>query len=181
MKCDVCGEENHSCKMISEAKPPRGDEGLRMEEPPQRPMVVKVSWRLPGGKRRHPLLQFCTFPIAAVILLFFIGQLIAEWVLGWDYYIPGRYETFLYQLAPSPATALARPWTLATSMFIHGSFLHMLVNLMVLISFGPALEMRIGKKRFLLLYFCSGVLAAFSQLLIIPPETVVLGASGAIL
>ncbi|MFN4133914.1 MAG: rhomboid family intramembrane serine protease [Candidatus Hadarchaeales archaeon] len=203
MKCDACGDEvalpfrcrccggnfcskhrlpeNHSCKMISKAKPPREREIPPTEAPPSKPVIVRFEFGPATGKRRHHLLRFYTFSIAFIILLFFIGQLAAEWALGWDYFIPGRYETFLYNLAPSPTTVLARPWTLITSMFVHGGFLHMLVNLIVLISFGPTLEMMIGRSRFLYIYFGSGILAAATQLLIIPQEMVVLGASGAIL
>jgi len=72
-------------------------------------------------------------------------------------------------------------YDILTSIFAHASFLHLLVNSMVLFFFGPALELKIGKKKFLYLFFGAGILATISQLFVMPPNTVILGASGAIL
>ncbi len=83
-----------------------------------------------------------------------------------------------------PNTALAMPWTLVTSMFLHGSFLHLFLNAFALFSFGPYLETRIGSKRFLGLYFASGIAGAVAYLLVIAlgigQPLPALGASGAI-
>jgi len=73
---------------------------------------------------------------------------------------------------------VVRPWTLVTSMFLHGSVLHIFFNMYVLFMFGPLLEQRIGPKRFLLIYFVSGILAALISQFIYPAA---LGASGAIM
>ncbi|MEM2875209.1 MAG: rhomboid family intramembrane serine protease, partial [Candidatus Hadarchaeales archaeon] len=147
------------------------------------PVTIRFEFGPPVRmkKRRHPLLRLSCFIIIILIIAAFVGQLIAEGLLGRNYHLPGDYGTFLYYLTPSGATVLARPWTLVTSMFMHGGVLHMLVNLIVLLSFGPALELRVGRRRFLCVYLGSGILAAAAQLLVIPPDVVVLGASGAIL
>lgn len=72
-----------------------------------------------------------------------------------------------------------RPWTLVTYMFLHGGFMHLLFNMIALFFFGPRLEMRLGSRSFLYLYFISGVTGA---LLSIPfsPNTAIIGASGAV-
>jgi membrane associated rhomboid family serine protease len=72
-----------------------------------------------------------------------------------------------------------RPWTLATYMFLHGSFWHLAFNMIALFFFGPRLEMKLGSKSFLYLYLISGVTGA---LLSIPfsPNTAIIGASGAV-
>ena len=58
-----------------------------------------------------------------------------------------------------------RPWTLFTYMFLHGGFLHLLLNMVGLFFFGPRLEARLGARGFLGLYFLSGLGgAAFSFL-----------------
>ena len=119
--------------------------------------------------------------ILLIIFVAFIGQSVAWAVLGPAYYTPGNQGTFLYYLAPSQATVLVRPWTLVTSIFLHAGFLHLLVNGMVLFFFGPTLEMRIGRRRFLYVFLGAGILAAAAQLLILSGDPVVLGASGAIL
>ncbi len=72
-----------------------------------------------------------------------------------------------------------RPWTLVTYMFLHGSFWHLAFNMIALFFFGPRLEMRLGSRSFLYLYFISGITGA---LLSIPfnPNTAIIGASGAV-
>lgn len=70
---------------------------------------------------------------------------------------------------------------IATSMFLHGGFLHLLGNMWFLWIFGDNVEDRLGHGRFLLLYFVSGVCAALLQVAINPyDETPIVGASGAI-
>jgi len=71
-----------------------------------------------------------------------------------------------------------RPWIMITSMFLHGGPYHLLFNMYVLYAFGPLLEQRIGTKRFVFIYFLSGILAAFAASFIYPLS---LGASGAIM
>lgn len=60
-----------------------------------------------------------------------------------------------------PATLLGgeRLWTFVTSMFMHQSFFHLFVNMFTLFFLGAFCERVIGKRRFLSLYFISGVVA----------------------
>jgi membrane associated rhomboid family serine protease len=75
----------------------------------------------------------------------------------------------------------ARPITWITSMFLHGSVMHLLGNMVFLFLFGFALEIAVGRGIFLLLYLCSGLggtlLYWASEL---GSNHSVLGASGAI-
>ncbi len=48
-------------------------------------------------------------------------------------------------------------YTLFTSMFIHGSFLHVIGNMLFLFFLGSPLEARIGKRRFAVVYFTAGI------------------------
>ncbi|MBM3230345.1 rhomboid family intramembrane serine protease [Candidatus Pacearchaeota archaeon] len=50
-------------------------------------------------------------------------------------------------------------WTIITSMFMHQSFFHLFVNMFTLFFLGAFCERIIGKRRFLSLYFISGVVA----------------------
>jgi membrane associated rhomboid family serine protease len=78
---------------------------------------------------------------------------------------------------PQPAS-----WeTVITSMFLHGSFLHIFGNMLFLAIFGPTVEDRIGRPRFLAFYLLGGVIALAAQVLVDPSSTgPTLGASGAI-
>lgn len=74
----------------------------------------------------------------------------------------------------------ARPVTWFTSMFLHGSFMHLLGNMVFLFLFGFALEIAIGRGIFLLLYLCSGLGGTLLYWASAHGDQGVLGASGAI-
>ena len=83
----------------------------------------------------------------------------------------------------SPRTALTRPWTFVTYMFVHGGLLHLLANMLMLYVFGTAVESRMGSRHFILYYLYCGVGAAVFSLLLagIMPVGAFVGASGAVL
>ena len=62
---------------------------------------------------------------------------------------PWLVETFGF----APALALRHPWGAVTYAFLHGSFLHLLFNMIALFMFGPPVEARLGGARFIRLYF----------------------------
>lgn len=53
---------------------------------------------------------------------------------------------------------------LITSGFIHGDVMHLAVNMLTLISFGPALEGTLGSWKFLALYLGSMIIASLTML-----------------
>jgi membrane associated rhomboid family serine protease len=68
-----------------------------------------------------------------------------------------------------------------TSMFLHGSLLHLGGNMLYLWVFGNNIEDRIGRVGYLLFYLAAGVVATATHILLQPESTVpVVGASGAI-
>ena len=78
-----------------------------------------------------------------------------------------------------PAVADGDWWRLITAAFLHYGPIHLAMNMIALWLFGPALENAIGSARFLLLYLVSG-LAGSAGALLLTPEAVTVGASGAI-
>lgn len=56
-------------------------------------------------------------------------------------------------------------WQVVTHMFMHGGLMHILFNMFALYMFGSLLEDYLGQKRFLFLYFSSGLGAAGLQIL----------------
>jgi membrane associated rhomboid family serine protease len=74
------------------------------------------------------------------------------------------------------------PWfTLITSMFLHGGFLHLGGNMLYLWIFGNNVEDAMGHGRFLGFYLVCGIAAALSEGVINPQSGLpMLGASGAI-
>ncbi len=86
-------------------------------------------------------------------------------------------------LAFDPATALSRPWTFVTYMFVHADLLHLLANSLGLWMLGSAVEQRLGGEKFLLYYLYCGVGAAAFALILsrFAVVTPFVGASGAVL
>src|SRR6267142_3055886 len=73
------------------------------------------------------------------------------------------------------------PPTLITSMFLHGSWSHVIGNMWYLWIFGDNVEDRVGHGRFIVFYLLCGIAAAMGQILIDPSsELPTIGASGAI-
>jgi membrane associated rhomboid family serine protease len=90
---------------------------------------------------------------------------------------------FRYGATPALVTADfgAYAYTLVTSMFLHGGWVHLLSNMLYLWIFGNNVEDRLGALRFVLFYFGCGIAASAAQIAIDPSsEAPMIGASGAI-
>ena len=70
-------------------------------------------------------------------------------------------------------------WRLVTSMFLHGGYLHIALNMYSLYYVGSILEIQIGRWQFALLYLGSGI-AGSAGALLWSPYVPTVGASGAI-
>lgn len=75
-----------------------------------------------------------------------------------------------------------KPWTPVTYMFVHSSFGHIFMNMLVLFFFGPPLEREWGSKFFLKYYLATGLGGALFSVLLysIAGSAPMVGASGAI-
>lgn len=102
-----------------------------------------------------------------------------------------RKITFLFGLVPvrafAPETLPTRlAWTgrylpFLSSIFLHGSWLHLIGNMWALWLFGDNIEDRLGSLRFLLFYLFTGIVAGAVHVLTNPGGMVpAIGASGAI-
>jgi len=112
-----------------------------------------------------------TFFLLAAIFIVFILQI--------------SIENFTNTFSLIPYKVLeGEVWRLITSMFLHADFLHLFYNSFALLMFGPVLENTIGYKKYLSVYFVSGVLGGIAYILtsIATNEIYIpaVGASGAI-
>jgi membrane associated rhomboid family serine protease len=71
-------------------------------------------------------------------------------------------------------------WRLVTAMFLHGSVLHLMFNMLALYWLGTIIEQALGTPRFLLVYFVSGLAGSAGALWLSSALAVTVGASGAI-
>ena len=76
------------------------------------------------------------------------------------------------------AGVLIMPWTLVTHIFLHGDWLHLIYNMFVLVVFGSALEKILGSRRFLFVFFATGIAAGLGGAFFYDSA---IGASGAAL
>jgi len=88
-------------------------------------------------------------------------------------------------LKPSNIFSGKNLWTILSSMFMHGSFSHLLVNMISLFFIGNFVERIIGAKRFAVFYLAGGIIAGISFVLLSlifksEFDTYAVGASGAI-
>jgi membrane associated rhomboid family serine protease len=124
----------------------------------------------------RPYVSYCIIALCCFIFL-------------WQSTLPTNlYKDAIYNFGIVPVALLGdqpgfiNPYlTIFTSMFMHGSWMHLLGNMVFLWIFGDNIEDSMGHKKFLLFYLLCGLLAAFLQALIDPSSTTpMIGASGAI-
>lgn len=113
-----------------------------------------------------------TYALIIMNVLFYLLEMSGgeEFIMKWAF-IPSRFSG-------NPAGDAA---TIFTSMFMHAGLFHLSTNMLYLWIFGDNVEDQLGKVKYLLLYFCSGISAAFSQYLFSLHSSIPnVGASGAI-
>lgn len=76
-------------------------------------------------------------------------------------YLLNSEMMYQYLAAFYPFSPFFHSWQIITHMFMHGSFMHILFNMFTLYSFGPVLERILGDRKYLILYFVSGLGAFF--------------------
>jgi membrane associated rhomboid family serine protease len=121
------------------------------------------------------LILTCTF---VYVWEFLLGQDMAAAlnVLG---FVPASLRG--HSNVPSQILGIPALATILTSMFLHGSILHLAGNMLYLWIFGNNIEDAMGHFRFFAFYLMSGVAAAFSMVYMDPTSHVpMVGASGAI-
>ena len=125
---------------------------------------------LSDATRRPLSFQAATTLIILINGLVFVQELI-------------RGDAFVTQWAAIPAVIFGgHRWiTILTAMFMHGSWSHIIGNMIFLWAFGPQMEDTMGRGRYLVFYLLGGFIAMLAQVAANPGSTVPnLGASGAI-
>lgn len=78
----------------------------------------------------------------------------------------GLFPVREYLYLSLPGLARGYVWQLVSFQFLHGSLLHLLVNLIVIYFFGRAIEEALGRRAMLQLYLLSGVVGGLCQMLL---------------
>src|SRR6516225_8703845 len=115
------------------------------------------------------------FPVVTAAIIVLNGLVFLLELLGGD--------AFVTRWSVIPADIVAgHSWiTILTAMFMHGSWSHIIGNMVFLWAFGPEVEDLLNPRRYLAFYLLGGLAATLAQIAADPASTVPnLGASGAI-
>jgi membrane associated rhomboid family serine protease len=127
---------------------------------------------------------YVTYFLIALNSLIFLFELLLEPAARMQFLVqfgvvPANLSGFLHGQPGISVEAAVLP--VFTSMFLHGSWLHIIANMWALWIFGDNIEDYLGPFRFLLFYLAAGIAANGVQALFNPDSTVpTIGASGAI-
>jgi membrane associated rhomboid family serine protease len=120
--------------------------------------------------------------VAACIIAYpltFYGPIGADWVIGGFGLIPAVF--FGTEALPDGLPFVPLWMTLATSIFLHGSLIHLLGNMLFLWVFGDNVEDAMGHVRFLIFFLACGSVAALVHAFVDPESgRPLIGASGGV-
>lgn len=140
-----------------------------------------IPWSTSVAVRNTPFLTWALIAVSALVFLFELSlpQRALQAFLTQYGVVPARFAH-----PQSAAEHGLAPWNylpFLTSMFLHGGWGHILINMWTLAIFGPAIEDRLGPMRFLGFYLVCGIGASIAHAVVNADSTVPsLGASGAI-
>ncbi|WP_457550373.1 rhomboid family intramembrane serine protease [Archaeoglobus sp.] len=136
-------------------------------------------------KRRNPYGWNNT--IVAVCIIIYLAKVLSG-LLGIYAVVRTPFGVYMnnivdYLFALTPANVMHMPWQILTSIFVHANIWHLFVNMFVLFFFGSELERRLGGRRYLIVFFASGVAGSLAYILyafLTNPFIPAMGASAAI-
>ena|GEM_PF-1445320 len=125
----------------------------------------------------HPTkkIAWATLILVAMCILVFVNQ------ISLTMSSPEAIEAFVGQYAASwRSIAQLKPWQLMSYMFLHAGIGHLFGNLAILYILGDNVEEKVGIKKFIFLYFASGIAGGIAQAFSPNQSLPVIGASGAV-
>ena len=115
------------------------------------------------------------FPVVTALLILANGLVFALELVGGEPFVAR------WSLVPAEIVAGHHWITVLTAMFMHGSWSHILGNMVFLWAFGPEIEDLMDRSRYVVFYLLGGLAATAAQIAAGPSSLVPnLGASGAI-
>ncbi len=91
-----------------------------------------------------------------------------------------RPEEMIEFLGLTPALLSGQPWTIISSMFVHGGITHILFNMIALFFLGSFLIRAVGERSFLAVFFLGGLAGNLLFVLLAHPLSTGIGASGGV-
>lgn len=147
----------------SDSRDSDGDEALAARREPIFNVPSVLSWSLGFLWLVH------------IVRVYLLSPALDDALLIQTAFIPLRYATPLSEQGP------AWLWSAVTYSFLHGSFVHLLVNSVWMVAFGAVVARRLGPVRFCLFWAATSAVAAAAFLALNWAAAVpVIGASGVV-
>ncbi len=89
-------------------------------------------------------------------------------------------EAYYNDYGFSFSTVAAKPWTIITSIFMHGSLEHLLSNVLVWLFFGIAIESELGISRYLIIFIGGALVGDLFSFFFYAHDTLFIGASAGV-
>jgi membrane associated rhomboid family serine protease len=142
--------------------------------------VVPFEDRPDRERRRFPIVVLALLILNILVFLYQLTlprEALEAFVRAWGA-VPAEITTG--QDLP-PTIPLPVHLTLVTSMFIHGGFAHIFINMLFLWVFGDNVEDALGHGTFLVFYLVAGILAGLANAVLLADSPIPgIGASGAV-
>ncbi len=145
------------------------------------PLILPLDDQNPRLRLPHPWVNWLL--IALCIAVFALQSLVPPGLERSLIVIFGAIPRFLTEAPLQPVSGFDIPAivSLVSYTLLHGGFMHLFANMLVLWVYGDNVEDAMGHVRYLLFYFLCGILAVLSQVVIDPTSiSPIIGASGAI-
>jgi membrane associated rhomboid family serine protease len=113
------------------------------------------------------------FLIALNVLIFIIELAVGGYPITVD-------NPVVRLLGLNSAQLAQQPWTIISSIFVHGGFGHILFNMISLYFLGSFFLRAVGERSFLAVFFLGGLAGNALYVLLAPPNVIGIGASGAV-
>jgi len=121
-----------------------------------------------GGYKPYVSYTFIVINVLVFLYEFYLGPAANEFIMT-------------YGTIPLEITSGEDYYTLFTSMFLHGGWMHLIGNMLFLWVFADNIEAKIGSTRFILFYVIGGLVASLAHVMLNTTSQVpCVGASGAI-
>ena len=117
-------------------------------------MVVRKDFRRNIPKNKVSLFSYWSVTSLLIfinVVLFFLFLILIK-------FNPSFFE--FIAVKPSNVLSLNYIWTVITSMFMHGGFFHLFVNMLSLFFLGSLTERIIGRRRFFWFYLVAGIVGS---------------------
>lgn len=138
---------------------------------------IALSLNAVRAKSKKSMFKNNTLTLALIginIVVFIVSVILSRNIFDIDYRV-----LLIMGAKFGPFIEYGQYWRLITCMFLHGGLIHIFCNMYSLYYVGSQIEVLYGRKKYLLIYFISGIGSSLFSY-IMSPFSISVGASGAI-